>query len=459
MLRADVRIVARWDAARPAWWPRIDPEVMILGMAQRGCFSGALFLLAAGCARFGYEFLPLNAGERPDTGDGGAVDPATEDPATDGRASADAGATVSPVEDSGSGDATACQSMGALADWWDPSFGYRRRLAFNNSGQSQALDDFVVLVVLRGTGATSFDYNHARPDGADLRFVDDDGVTQLAHHVERWQRGGDSYAWVRIPRIDAAPASDHVWLYHGNPTAPAVADEPGTYAPEFGAVFHLGETSGAFRDGVTGIDCSWQPQAGAARGAAGAIGAAVTVANEAGIICPNDMLPGMGDYTLTAWVQPSAPGGSPEYGTIVGVEGLTYPNPGPALILRSSDFAVSAWYGEYVSGSARAAASTWSMATLRVRVDGSAGVIEGRVNTGPWATLRTGNTTQEAVIAGSTLTIGTWIGDGLPDYFQGEIDEVRVSRVARSDDYLRAEYLSQTDTLITQSSELAAFCP
>ena len=264
---------------------------------------------------------------------------------------------------------------------------------------------------------------------------------------------------MRVNRIDAASASDHIWLYHGNPTAPSVADEPGTYAPDFGAVFHLGETSGAFRDSVRSTDCTWQPQAESARGAAGAIGAAVTVANGAGIVCPNDMLLGMGDHTITAWVHPNAPGSSNQYGTIVDVEGLTYPNPGPALILRTSDLAVSAWYSRYVSSPAKVTESTWSLATLRVKVDSNSGVIEGRVNAGPWETLRSGDTTGEGVIAGSPLTIGTWIGDGFPASFQGDIDEVHVSRVARSDDYLAAEYLSQSDALITQSPETTVSCP
>lgn len=240
--------------------------------------------------------------------------------------------------------------------------------------------------------------------------------------------------------------------------APAIADERGTYAPDFAAVFHLGEASGAFRDGVGGTDCSWQTQAESARGAAGAIGAAVTVANGAGVVCPNDMLLGMGDYTITAWVHPDAPGSPTDYSTIVDVEGLTYPNPGPALILRTSDLAVATWYEGYVSGPARLSEGSWSMETARVKVDGSSGVIEGRVNNGPWVTLRSGDTTGEGVIAGSPLTIGTWIGDGYPAYFHGDIDEVRVSRVLRSDDYLAAEYLSQSDAFITQGSEQAAFC-
>jgi hypothetical protein len=435
-------------------------------MVRWRSFSAAL-LLAVGCGRFGYEFLPLRVEDGPDTNAGGAAGASADDPPADGggsggmRGAVDASAEVTPGDDAGTGAggaAAPCSVVGSPAAWWDASFGRRRQLDFNNSNQSQALDDFVVLVVLRADGGTPFDYSHARPDGADLRFVDDDGVTQLKHHVERWQPGGASYVWVRVNRIDAASTSDHIWLYHDNATAPVVDDEPGTYAPEFGAVLHLGETNGAFRDSVSGIDCIWQPQAESARGASGAIAAAVTVANQGGIVCPNDMLLGMGDYTITAWVHP-APGNSAVYGTIVAVEGLTYPNPGPALVLRTSDLAVTAWYEGYLSGPAQAPESTWSMATVRVKVDGSSGVIEGRVNAGPWATLWSGDTTGEGVIAGSPLTIGTWIGDGFPDHFRGDIDEVRISTVMRSDDYLAVEYLSQSDALITQSAEMAALCP
>lgn len=99
-------------------------------------------------------------------------------------------------------------------DWWDPAWGQRVRITFQNAG-GQALTGFPVMVRL---DAMRIKDSLASPTGADLRFIDDDGQTILAHEIDRWMPGGDSFVWVRVPTIDATD-TDHIWLYYGNPPA------------------------------------------------------------------------------------------------------------------------------------------------------------------------------------------------------------------------------------------------
>ena len=35
-----------------------------------------------------------------------------------------------------------------------------------------------------------------------LRFIDDDGITELSYEVEKWNSSGDSYIWVKVPLIE-----------------------------------------------------------------------------------------------------------------------------------------------------------------------------------------------------------------------------------------------------------------
>jgi hypothetical protein len=65
------------------------------------------------------------------------------------------------------------------------------------------------------------------------------------------------------------------------------------------------------------------------------------------------------------------------------------------------------------------------------------------------------NTDGRGVANGAAaLVIGnTW------EDFHGLIDEVRISDVARSEDYVAAQYLSMTDVFITYADEAGRSCP
>jgi uncharacterized repeat protein (TIGR01451 family) len=71
---------------------------------------------------------------------------------------------------------------------WNPSWSCRKKLMFDNSGQSEALVNFPVLVNL---SLSNFDYSKAKLDGTDLRFVAADNVTELMYHIEYWDARSD----------------------------------------------------------------------------------------------------------------------------------------------------------------------------------------------------------------------------------------------------------------------------
>ena len=74
------------------------------------------------------------------------------------------------------------------------------------------------------------------PTGADLRFVDEDG-TVLAHEIDSWVPGGDSYVWVRVPTVNADD-TDYMWLYYGNANAPDT-QTPAVVWKGYIGVYHL----------------------------------------------------------------------------------------------------------------------------------------------------------------------------------------------------------------------------
>jgi biopolymer transport protein ExbB len=133
----------------------------------------------------------------------------------------------------GGGDA-GCGATGC-DPWWDPNFGRRRKLTFDQRQQSGSVESLTVLVLL---DTTRIDYAAAQSLGQDLRFIDDDGRTVLSHEVERWTVGGTSVAWVRVPRIEPRTDLDHVWMYYGSASAPDTQQPRAVWA-DYDAVYHL----------------------------------------------------------------------------------------------------------------------------------------------------------------------------------------------------------------------------
>jgi hypothetical protein len=96
--------------------------------------------------------------------------------------------------------------------WWNSSWKLRRKIRFNNAGQA-ALAGFPVLVRL---DSTRVEYFRTQDLGQDIRFVDADDSTPLAHEIELWNEAGSSYVWVRVSQINGSSGSDFIWMYYGN---------------------------------------------------------------------------------------------------------------------------------------------------------------------------------------------------------------------------------------------------
>lgn len=104
--------------------------------------------------------------------------------------------------------------LGEAAAGWLPGWGYRRPVLIVEASGNE-LRGYQVRVVLT---PDSFSYDKARADGGDLRFTDSDGATQLPYWIERWEPGGTSVVWVRVPEVP--PLGEKViYLYYGNPGA------------------------------------------------------------------------------------------------------------------------------------------------------------------------------------------------------------------------------------------------
>ena len=63
-----------------------------------------------------------------------------------------------------------------------------------------------------------------RADGGDLRFTEDDGVTELDYWVETFYYGGYAVIWVEVSNIPAGPATATIYIYYGRADATTTSD-------------------------------------------------------------------------------------------------------------------------------------------------------------------------------------------------------------------------------------------
>lgn len=125
------------------------------------------------------------------------------------------------------------------------SFENNLRIRFDGYDREETLRDFPVLVVL-DTSITNFSYSgFLSSPWNDLRFADDNGV-ELLYEVEQWDTEGKSYIWVQVPALTQGMA---IWAYWGNTalSAPSYATNGAAWR-DYAAVYHLNELASTRED-------------------------------------------------------------------------------------------------------------------------------------------------------------------------------------------------------------------
>jgi hypothetical protein len=324
------------------------------------------------------------------------------------------------------------------APWWDATWKRRRRIQVDLANAT-ALADFPVLVRL---DSQRIDYAVTKPDGGDVRFVSEDGAVILSHEIEAWDAVASSYVWVRLPEVQpAANGPTVLWMYYRNPAAAAPAASESTWDSHFKSVHHFhadtNDSTAAANDGNSPNLPS--PGPGIIAGARVFDG-----------INDHLLLPDEADYDFTTTVSVSAwirvqsfttnwqaivakgdhswrlhrEGGSqtPGFGTT---------NPADQNDNFGSPVTVNDNTWHHVAG-------VYDGQTKKVFVDGM-------IASKPF-TAAIKNSIHPVGIGENTEAVGR--------HFYGSIDEVRISSVARSDAWMRAEHRTVTaDNTVTFGME------
>jgi biopolymer transport protein ExbB len=317
------------------------------------------------------------------------------------------------------------------ASWWNNDWKFRKEIGFDLSATGANVPgtptDIPVLIRL---SLANFSYfNDTKPDGSDFRLVAGDDKTPLKFHFEKYDPQDQmALLWVRVPMLTGGAKTDKIYAYYGNPDAPSAADVAGTYDASQALVLSLSEATGIPQDGTAyknnpaASTAVLTPASLIAGGAKFAGKESITVPATASL----RLLPNQG-LTASAWLRIEQAQTATVFALndqgksiTVGLEGLKLVaraafDGAPVAVTQAADLTLSQWHHVAIT----AAADKFTL-----YVDG----------------IAVGSAPVKLQEVGGNFTIGAANG---ASFLNGDIDEVEVSKTARSPDWIRIAALGQ----------------
>jgi hypothetical protein len=335
-------------------------------------------------------------------------------------------------------------NTGSSPAWYNTSWSYRKKLTVDAAQVPADQTDFPVLVSLATDSDLAAKAQNSPTAGYDILFTSSNGTSVLSHEIEKFDdTTGELVAWVEIGSLSSS-ADTEFYMYYGNPSALDQQDLSGTWSNGFEAVYHLHDD---FTDSSGNHIAATNN--GSADTTAGAAGDAQTFNGSSHYIDTNwtSNYASSANFTWTGWFKPNTVNGSDD---ILGIEDRGGSDNSEIRLAVRDDQAPSGeadsydvWIRPDSGGSYSATVAitnpedgNWHYAALqRDSLTGRLFYDGGQVDFGPVGSV--------ALNFPVTLLIGAqWNTDGADqrNYFEGDLDEIRVINAVRTENWLTTEY-------------------
>ena len=319
-----------------------------------------------------------------------------------------------------------------LSPWGNADWKYRKKIAIDHTKVSANLSNLPVLISITDADLAI----KAQPNGGDIIFTDADN-NRLDHETELYNgTAGRLIAWVNVPQISSTTDTT-IYMYYGNPGVedqqkPAIVWDSG-----YVMVQHLEELSGTRYDSTSkGNNITLSGSIGKAL--AGKIDGADAFTSNGYERVPGGFLP-TSAITVELWLKPSS------YSSTTWTK---YINTGPTTTtgiwggqssLSTDYWSLSlSWNSKAKSFSTGVFTSGYAWNHIVLTWNGTYAIA-----------YCNGVKIKEAAVTGAPDWTGRplYLGSNLygSERFNGAIDEVRISNIARSAAWIQTSYNNQKD--------------
>ncbi|MDB6076386.1 MAG: biopolymer transporter ExbB [Akkermansiaceae bacterium] len=334
---------------------------------------------------------------------------------------------------------TAAPSL--AGDWWNKDWTQRQKITVDagsdGANLAQDVDGSAVLVRLY---EGNFQFPAANPDGSDLRFINAEGKT-LPYHIEKYDSLiNEAFVWVKVPHL-AAGGKTTLEVYYGNPSPSSVPAGKPADVYDASLVYHFSDRGGSPADASANANTASDTLT-SSEGAIIGSGAHL-LGGQPVVIAASPSLEWSGPFTWSAWLKPASL--QPQAVVFSRSEGgdsfrIVLDQGVPVVEITSAGATRRSPVGQPV------AAGSWS----HIAVTGGADGLSLYVNGEPVGKL------DGAVPAfrGSLFLAG--LGPDAPSAaasrFVGEIDELVISKEARTPSWIKLAAVTQGTTPAAQKA-------
>lgn len=309
-------------------------------------------------------------------------------------------------------------------DWYNNNWRYRKKITIDNTKVNANLTNFPVYLDLANLGSDFF--ANVKSDGGDIRITTSDGLTEVPVEVVAINTGTSTgEVHFKAPGLSSSSATEF-YVYYGNsgaslPTANSTYGSQNVWDSNYYAVYHLTSLNDSTSKGNNLTNSN------ASAFASGKLGGAYDFNGSNSFLSNGSpTLPtGNAQYTLEAIIYPDTTGnrgiiGYGNYGTNGQVN---------AFRTANSDSYNNYWWGNDLERSVTSFTGQWQQAVARW--DGSTRSV--KKNGGGGGTDSPGSHN----FGSGNFRIACTNNN---EFFDGRIDEVRISNIARADTWLSTQW-------------------
>src|SRR3989344_1737536 len=346
----------------------------------------------------------------------------------------------------------------AQADWYSTggTWNYRKTITIDNvKVPNTDQTDFPVLVDITDSDLAA----NARSDGFDIFFTSSDGTTKLAHEREIYTTAtGRLTTWVKVPTLSTS-VDTLIYMYYGNASSGDMQDvapiKTAVWDSNYKGVWHLGAgdstAANFYQDSPTGnSDGTLTDGDGDVTQTDGQIGKAMNFnTGDVDFITTADTAEGASTITVSAWVKLT---NNTDYHGLMSHTNGSSASDGwwLTLVVNQNNYNLSLSDADHTTAGFPSTVGNWYY--LTVTFDDASNLGRAYHNGVPYVIF---NSADQITESASTFKIGKEGSSYGDSFWLGGIDEVRLSGMVRTEQWIQTEYnnMSATSTFYTLGSE------